>query len=584
MAVVQISKIQIRRGQKNQGSGLPQLASGELAWAIDTRELFIGNGAVSEGAPAVGNTKVLTEYDNILELADIYAYRANDDAVITGESSSNPIKRTLQERLDDIVSVRGFGAVGDGVINSISGELTTGTDDTVSLQRAIDQLYLNSSGKLNPSSRVTLHLEPGVYPISDTIYLPPNATIVGSGSDKTIIYQKENKPTFITVNSSSEPGTPANDSSSTTITQAQNILLQGLTVITSGEGSPSANNITSKSIGVVGSESAKGIVLQSCKNSKFKDLQFKGQWTYASSPFDDDAAIIMNNLSDAVSCNNNIFEECKIYGYSYGVRTDGNVENNSWTDCTFELLDYGIVFGKDLGAPLENNGGPTKNYIGNSIFNEIETNAIWVRNGSYNTSENNKFVLVGTGYDTETGIADELTPQQPVIKYEIKTNKSINDYFSRTAELSYGAGALVPYVPEIEGNVNYELSFENSVNIVQSAGVRAFRLPGVKNQTYLVDYYMISETYDANRTGTLTVTLHGRQNAGAGGVEVSDEYHFIGDEIYADSIEFSARLMDMNSPTDSINDSIDVTVTSTMPVDDSTIFKYTVRARKTNIT
>ena len=61
MAVVQISRIQIRRGQKNQGSGLPQLASGELGWAIDTRELYIGNGSVSEGSPAVGNTKVLMD-------------------------------------------------------------------------------------------------------------------------------------------------------------------------------------------------------------------------------------------------------------------------------------------------------------------------------------------------------------------------------------------------------------------------------------------------------------------------------------------------------------------------------------------
>ena len=35
MAVVQISSIQVRRGQKNIGSGLPQLASGELGWAVD---------------------------------------------------------------------------------------------------------------------------------------------------------------------------------------------------------------------------------------------------------------------------------------------------------------------------------------------------------------------------------------------------------------------------------------------------------------------------------------------------------------------------------------------------------------------
>ena len=84
MAVVQISRIQLRRGQKNQGSGLPQLASGEMGWAIDTRELFIGNGSVSEGAPTVGNTKILTQYDDIFALANSYAYRGDEAFFLTG--------------------------------------------------------------------------------------------------------------------------------------------------------------------------------------------------------------------------------------------------------------------------------------------------------------------------------------------------------------------------------------------------------------------------------------------------------------------------------------------------------------------
>jgi len=72
MAVYQISRIQVRRGQANQGTGIPQLASGEMAWAVDTQQLYIGNGAVSEGAPGVGNTRLLTLNDlsaqgNLLE-------------------------------------------------------------------------------------------------------------------------------------------------------------------------------------------------------------------------------------------------------------------------------------------------------------------------------------------------------------------------------------------------------------------------------------------------------------------------------------------------------------------------------------
>jgi hypothetical protein len=55
--VVQISRIQIRRGI---ATDLPQLAAGELGWAIDEQKLYIGNGTVADGAPAVGNTEVLT--------------------------------------------------------------------------------------------------------------------------------------------------------------------------------------------------------------------------------------------------------------------------------------------------------------------------------------------------------------------------------------------------------------------------------------------------------------------------------------------------------------------------------------------
>ena len=96
MAVVQISRIQIRRGRKNSGTGLPQLASGELGWAVDSQELFIGNGAVSEGAPYVGNTKLLSENDNLFEFADTYQYRSGTN-IQTGPNVTDPIERSLQE-------------------------------------------------------------------------------------------------------------------------------------------------------------------------------------------------------------------------------------------------------------------------------------------------------------------------------------------------------------------------------------------------------------------------------------------------------------------------------------------------------
>ena len=83
MAVVSISRIQVRRGRKNQGSGLPQLASGELGWAVDAQELWIGNGAVSEGSPYVGNTKLLSEHDDLFQFAKTYAYKSLSNKTFT---------------------------------------------------------------------------------------------------------------------------------------------------------------------------------------------------------------------------------------------------------------------------------------------------------------------------------------------------------------------------------------------------------------------------------------------------------------------------------------------------------------------
>ena len=214
MAVVQISRIQVRRGQKNAGTGIPQLASGEFGWAVDARELYIGNGAVSEGAPSVGNTKVLTQFDNIFDLADTYTYRSEDSYINTGGATGTPVLRTLQDRLDDRVSVKAFGATGE-----------TTQLATAKLQTAIDQLFINDATKGSIGSRVELHLEAGEYIIDDTIYIPPQATIIGAGSDKTVIRTNTTaKPMFKTVNGSSSPGSYANHSTTTTINQPKILL------------------------------------------------------------------------------------------------------------------------------------------------------------------------------------------------------------------------------------------------------------------------------------------------------------------------------------------------------------------------
>jgi hypothetical protein len=166
MAVVQISKIQQRRGQKLL-SGMPQLSSAELAWAVDTQELFIGNGSVAEGAPYVGNTRVLTEHDNILELAGSYKF-AEPDLSITAS-----IFRSLQSKLDEIqVSVIDFGPQPD-----------PSTNHTPHFVTAFTQLFQN----VNTRYRKVLTIPNGHYYFTSTLRIPSNVILRGETQDGVIL-------------------------------------------------------------------------------------------------------------------------------------------------------------------------------------------------------------------------------------------------------------------------------------------------------------------------------------------------------------------------------------------------------------
>jgi len=83
--------------------------------------------------------------------------------------------RTLQNKLDDFVSIKDFGAKGDGI-----------TDDTEAINRALYEIYCRV---LTPTSRKILHFPAGRYIVSDGIRVPTNAILRGEGSGNTIIQQ-----------------------------------------------------------------------------------------------------------------------------------------------------------------------------------------------------------------------------------------------------------------------------------------------------------------------------------------------------------------------------------------------------------
>jgi hypothetical protein len=201
MAVTQISRIQHRRGLEQD---LPQLSSAELGWSVDTRQLYIGNGTLAEGAPIIGVTRILTEHD-IYDITSNTSFFTNYTFVgnaagytaQTGPSALAPVVRSYQQKFDDVVNIRDFGAVGDNT-----------TDDTAAINRAIQQIYRSTVSPTEPRARRAIFFPGGSYLISSPILVPPYAKLVGDGTNSVVIRQSQGNQSVANVcDSSFQTGT-----------------------------------------------------------------------------------------------------------------------------------------------------------------------------------------------------------------------------------------------------------------------------------------------------------------------------------------------------------------------------------------
>ena len=159
MAVIQISKIQVRRGlQEN----LPQLASGEMGWSIDERRLYIGNGTLVEGAPTVGVTEILTEYSNVIltasSIAAYIAIAALGDAATetllnnTTANIGNITIPTVNSRIIDYNIVRGTNTrVGSIKVTNLAGSPVIEDDYTETANIGVALTFIANSSNVTMS-------------------------------------------------------------------------------------------------------------------------------------------------------------------------------------------------------------------------------------------------------------------------------------------------------------------------------------------------------------------------------------------------------------------------------------------------
>jgi hypothetical protein len=529
MAVVQISRIQIRRGKSQSGTGFPQLASGELAWAVDSQELYIGNGSVAEGAPAVGNTKIITELDlgvngNILNLLQ-YIYKISDTGMQTGPNSNSPVARFIQERLDDQVNLNDFGAVGDGV-----------ADDTAAIQRAIFQLYLNTNiTKASESTfqgiknRVVLIMPPGIYKTTSTLYIPSYATLAGAGADKTIISHTGTGPVIQFINDNSTASAVDTLGNTLYLTQPKNIIMTGMTVNTT---------------------SATGVALQmdAVRDSVFDNINITGGWAGALSSTS--RGIWLRAVSAIVTCERNTFRNITISGFSYAVYAKQDILNNQFDNLYITNVKTGFVLGGDITIPdIANKSsdgeqyGPRQTQITNTKFYDVKHYAVLLYYGTGNSISDVQLNNVGNNGGSHS------TAEYPQIYIGSQGNSTKNILSDRSFGTdSQGSMANpiidnigIPFYPEVTGYGSYQLYGTKDVPGGIAGGRTnydtAFRLPiatdiyGASdgNISYTIDYTFRSNGAPGfTRRGTLSITAY--PDLGTNGIQYTDEYDYAGPE------------------------------------------------------
>ena len=347
MAVVQISKIQVRRGQKNSNSGVPQLSSAEFAWAVDSQELFIGNGSVLEGAPYVGNTKILTEHDNILDLAASYRF-ANDDTSITLS-----VSRSLQTKIDETsVSVRDFGAIGDG-----------STDCVSAFETAATQLFRNA----NTNYKKILVVPNGEYLFTSDLVLPSGVILQGETRHGVVLNIGANNIRFIT-----STGLELINFNSTN--RPQNIDISNLTILrTTGQ-----------------------IVLSGVANSSLSKLNFLGTYVLGaavSSLSTEPSAVFWENTLVGIKTDNILFRDCVFEGVSLAVKCRQTAVFG--TEIKFENSRF---FVNDTAMYIDGVATQGNNWtIYDCVFEEISRQAFRSTNGQGTIINRSKFKNVANG-------------------------------------------------------------------------------------------------------------------------------------------------------------------------------------------
>jgi len=501
MAVVQISKIQHRRGLKNSNVGIPQLSSAEFAWSIDTQELFIGNGSVAEGAPYVGNTKVLTEHDNIMELLSSYTFEYGTEVAA--------VERSLQSKLDEYVSILDFGDV----------DRTGSTDCVAVFEKAFTELFRFPTSS---QYKKTLVIPNGTYRFSSNLTIPGTAQIKGETGDNVILNIGTNSILFI-----SDKGTAVSLFSSTD--RPEKIKISNLTI----------------------SHTTGQVALNGLKDSVIENVTFKSTYslgdTVTSLP--DSASVTWENRIFGTAVTNVEFRSCKFLSTPVGIhcsQTDQFETIVSIRDCYFLENDTSIYV-----AGTENQ--TTSWNIVNSQFTEVSNQVFRSTAGRGTVISGCSFKRCGVGSNN-----DDTNPTTSMIVFgQPQNNVVINCNAARQQAAGTVLSSSIPAYPEVLNSNLTSFVNANYATIFLSDSFRPVAVLSADNNYNFIDYVL--KLSSNVRYGRLTITVDGDNGVAA----ITDSYQYssslISDPggLMMTNFEFNAELK--NNTGDSTKETVALT-------------------------
>lgn len=512
MPIVQISRIQHRRGKR---TDLPQLAAGELGWVIDEQRLFIGNGTVSDGAPAVGNTEIITSGSSAFTTALSHTYKGYlGDSTPIGTAQ----QRTLQQRLDDYVSVKDFGATGDD-----------STADVTAIQNAIDEIYIDTD-KGDSRSRRILFFPAGVYRINAALKIPPYAHLVGEGPDKTIIRNSGNNAVMVTQDNAGNVG-------ASITAQVNQIQISNMTL---------RNTVAYA-----------GVSLDSAKEVYFNNVKFQGSYAAGGADASTSKGVTVTSTT-ALPCEKLFFNQCQFTKFARLVDMSFDATNVRFNDCDFSTSYYGALIGDEWDSSTSNGMtvGPRDVQFTGSSWSNIGQQAIYVKAQQAVEAPSRNIISHGNWYAKTVANNFEgvgSIREVAVIRYDQDECSSIMDFFERSDLRRSDGSSELNAAPELQGIGIQSKAIKSQTLTNNTSTATTFNeYPALAGKGLKVVYKIVRGTLD--RTGEFIVSVS------TNGVSYDDTYTESGTDC---GVELTAVLDNKDSTAGSETVALKFTTTNT---------------------